>query len=625
MSLRRVGWLAAMFVATVLWVSCGEVYRPVVIPIANNPPNSANFHAVFGINNNVAPNPGTALQIDVSGDSAIGQASMGINPTHAAILPNNRVFVTSAGSVTNGDPDVITAFSPATGGSIAAGIGSPVTFTLPNSGPNQSAAITAISESGNVVTATLAAPGLATAAAGDPIVISGVIIPDPTAPNPAGYDGNFTIASVANSGTTITYNDAVTGLAPLATTTGTAMIPLPSFCSYQPDFVASTQTLAAYVANYGQEDGANCTLASTDSIAALNTSSNIISNIAYLPAGSHPVLMAEMPNGQNLYVVTQGDGATVPASVMNLSTIDLSATATISLGVGVNPAWIASRPDGQRIYVLTQGDGQLHTIRTDNTVASTSVGIGANYVLYDKGLNRLYVTSPAAAPGANGLVYVFSATGDLPTPLVTPSGNPPGALVIPPVPPCATAPATCGPVIPVSVAALPDGSRFYVASYQTQSSCSDPDVGTGACIIPMVTVFDAGSLTIRTASSSIFNAELSLFSSPPFAGPASQPLPLPLQYAVPQVASCAPPAVYSPSTPRFRMFATAAADSSHVYVSICDAGAIADISTNTNTLTQGTNANDKLVIDLLAPLSAGGIGVNGQPSPQSPVFLLAGQ
>ena len=613
MSLRRVGWLAAMFVATVLWMSCGEVYRPVVIPIANNPPNSANFHAVFGISNNVAPNPGTALQIDVSGDSAIGQASMGINPTHAAILPNNRVFVTSAGSVTNGSPDVITAFSPATGGSIAVGIGNPITFTLPNSGPDQSSAITAISEATNLVTVTLASPGLVTAAAGDPIVISGVIIPDPTAPNPAGYDGNFTIVSVANSGTTITYNDPVTGLAALATTTGTAMIPLPSFCSYQPDFVTSTQTSAAYVANYGQENGPNCTLPSTDSIAALSTINNTITHIAYLPAGSHPVLMAETPNAQNLYVVNQGDG-TNPTTVFNLSTIDLSTISTIP--IGANPSWIASRPDGQRIYVVTQGDGQLYTIRTDNTVASTSVGVGANYVLYDKGLNRIYVTSPAVTPGANGLVYVFSATGDLPTALSTPSGNPPGAVVIPAVPPCATAPATCGPVIPTSVAALPDGSRFYVASYQTQSPCSDPNAGTGSCIIPMVTVFDANSLAIRAASSSMFGSELSLFTSPPFAVG---------QYAVPASASCVPPAVYSPASTRFRMFATAAADSSHVYVSICDAGAIADISANTNTLTQGTNANDKLVIDLLAPLSTGGIGVNGQPPPQSPVFLLTGQ
>jgi hypothetical protein len=617
MSFRRVGWLAAIFVATVLWMSCGEVYRPVVIPIANNPPNSANFHAVFGINNNVAPNPGTALQIDVSGDSAIGQANMGINPTHAAILPNNRVFVTSAGSVMNGDPDVITAFSPAIGSSIAVGIGNPITFTLPNSGPNQSSAITAISESGNVVTVTLAPPGLATAAPGDPIVISGVIIPDPTVLNPAGYDGNFTIVSVGNSGTTVTYNNTITGLDPLSATTGTAMVPLPSFCSYQPDFVTSTQTGAAYVLNYGQENGANCSLASTDSIATLSTISNTISNIAYLPGGSHPILMEETPNGQNLYVVTQGDGATVPVNVLNLSTIDLSATATIQLGVGVNPSWIASRPDGQQIYVVTAGDGQLYTIRSDNTVTSQSVGVGANYVLYDKSLNRLYVTSPAATAGANGLVYVFTAIGNAPVPLPTPSGNPPGALIIPPVPPCGAAPATCTPVTPVSVAALPDGSRFYVASYQIQSPCSDPNVGTGSCIIPMVTVFDARSLTIRAASSSLFGAELSLFTSPPFAAAT--------QYAVPELTSCRPATVYSPSATRFRMSATAAADSSRVYVSICDAGAIAAISTTTNTLSQGTNANDRLVIDLLAPLSAGAAGLSGHPPPQSPVFLLTGQ
>ena len=615
MSLRRVGWLAAIFVATVLWLSCGEVYRPVVIPIANNPPNPANSHAVFGISNNISPNPGTALQIDVSGDSNIGEAAMGINPTHAALqtLSNggSRIFVASAGSVTNGYPDVINSFSPATGG---AGIGTPITFSLPNVGPNQSSAITAISESGNVVTVTLASP-IGQATVGAPIVITGVVISG-NVQSPAGYDGNFTISSV--SGTTIQYVDTITGLA--SASGGTATVPLPNFCSYQPDFVATTQADAVYVANYGQENGTNCSLASTDSIAVLNANNNNITNIGYLPAGSHPILMAEAPNAQNLYVVNQGNG-TSPTTVLNVSTIDLSTTATIP--IGVNPAWIASRPDGQRVYVVTQGDGQLYTIRVDNTVAAPQpVGVGANYILYDKGLNRLYVTSPAGTPNANGLVYVFSATGDVPTPLVTPSGNPPGAVIIPPVPACAAAPNTCGPVIPVSVAALPDGSRFYVASYQIQSApCSDPYAGTGSCLIPMVTVFDAGSLTIRAASSSYFGAELSLLTGPPFV-PAPQPG-KPPQYAVPEVASCRPATVYSPSATRFRMYATAAADSSHVYVSICDANAIADISTTSDTITQGTNATDKLVTDLLPP-SGAAPPVNNQPVPQSPVFLLTG-
>jgi len=379
------------------------------------------------------------------------------------------------------------------------------------------------------------------------------------------------------------------------------------------------------VANYGQENGANCSFASTDSVAALNTTSNSVAQIAYLPAGSHPILMAETPNAENLYVVNQGVG-TSPATVLNLSPVDLSTMATIP--IGVNPSWLATRPDGQRVYVVTQGDGQLYTIRADNTVASPQpVGAGANYVLYDKNLNRLYVTSPAATTSANGLVYVFSATSDLPTALATPLGNPPGALIVPPVPPCATAPATCGPVIPVSVAALPDGSRFYVASYQTQLSCSDPNVGPSPCIIPMVTVFDAGSLTIRTASSSLFGAELSLLADPCPPGSAAtcfSPFTLG-QYAVPRLTSCDPPPIYTPSSTRFRMFAAAAADSSHVYVSICDAGAIADISTTTNTVSQGTNADDRLVIDLLAPFSAAAPGLNNQPPPQSPVFLLTGQ
>jgi DNA-binding beta-propeller fold protein YncE len=600
-----------MLVATLILMSCGEVYRPVVIPISNNPPNPANSHAVFGISTNVAPNPGSVLQIDVSGDSSIGVARMGINPTHAAIQfvgNSSRIFVASAGSVVNGDPDIITAFNPA----FSSGIASPFTFSLPNVGPNQSSAITAISESGNAVTVTLAS-AINSAAIGGPIVISGVIIQGGDVKTQGAYNGNFTITSI--SGNTIQYADPISGL--LSASEGTATVPFPMFCSYQPDFVTTAQTSAVYVANYGQENGTNCSLASTDSVAALNTGNNTVSNIRYLPAGSHPVLMAETPNALNLYVANQGDGIS-PATVMNLSPVDLSTIATIP--IGVNPSWIATRPDGQFVYVVTEGDGQLYTISTvSNAVmsAAQSVGVGANYILYDRSMNRLYVTSPAS-----GLVYIFSATGNTPAPLPTPSGNPPGALVIPPVPPCAAAPATCGPVTPVSVAALPDGSRFYVASYQTQTPCSDPYAGSGPCIIPMLTVFDARSLTIRAASSSYFGAELSLLSGPPFV-PANPPTPP--QYAIPVAPSCAPAAIYSPSATRFRMFAAASADSSHVYVSICDAGAIADVSTTTNTVNQGTNADDRLVIDLLAPFSAAAPGPNSQPPPQSPVFLLAGQ
>src|SRR5713226_3842825 len=147
MSLRRSGRLAVVMVLTVLCISCGQVYRPFVIPTTTVPPNPANFHAVFALNSNgsfaASAQPptfsfssGTATQIDVSGDTTNGVANMGINPTHAAILANDsRVFVASAGSIEPGGVDVITAFTPAFFSSIASGLSNLTTFSLPSAPP----------------------------------------------------------------------------------------------------------------------------------------------------------------------------------------------------------------------------------------------------------------------------------------------------------------------------------------------------------------------------------------------------------------------------------------------------------------------------------------------------------
>ncbi len=591
MSFRRVGWVAAIAVATLLELSCGQVYRPVVIPIDTNPPNPENFHAVFGISSNAPFNPGSALQIDVSGDSNIGEENMGVNPTHAAILPNHsRVFVASAGSLYTGDSDIITAFFPAPASSTAQGLSAPTIFTLPNVGANQSSGILAISEgtspNQNLVTLTLSAP-LINAQVGAALVISNVIDSlDVT--NPNGYDGNFTILSV--SGTTITYSDAITGLH--ATSGGTATVPIPLFCRYFPDYVTASQATTIFVANYGDENGPQCNLTSTDSIAALNPINNTISQLQYLAPGAHPIGMVETPNNQNLYVLEQGANV-----VQDLSPVDLSTIATFT--VGNNPAWAVARIDNQRVYFITQGDGMLVPIDTaTNTVLASqtnlSVGAGANWVLYDPNLNRLYVPSPNL-----GEIFIYSATGgvdlggvanDTPTLLKAICVN--GSA-----PPCATG------NYPVSVAALPDGSRFYVASFQTQTSCVDVTVGSGStCMVPMLTVFDALSMTVKPATTSVLNPSLSLLTSPQFAA---------TQYAVPPVAACVPDPIYNPSStghPRLRMFTTASEDGSHVYVSICDASAIADIQTNTDTIATGTdNAPDQLVTNIAPPFGACGI------------------
>jgi YVTN family beta-propeller protein len=505
MSFRRAAQFAILLFATLICVSCGQVYRPVVIPTTTTPPNPSNFHEVFALNANVPANPGSAFQIDVSGDTDVAATTgmetpnhIGVNPTHAVILSNNsRLYVASAGSMSTGGVDTVSVFSPAADSSTATGFGNVSAVTLP------------------------------------------------------------------------------TGSLPV--------------------FLSTTQTNAVYVANFGSA-GSSSPDCVTGCVAVIGTSTNVISRI--VPAGVNPVSLAATPNGTKLYVANQGDN-----TVSSFNTLDMSPN-TVTGFSGNTPVWVVARGDNQKIYVLTQGDGNLVTIDTvtDTVSSSLPVGAGANYMSYDVHLNRLYVTNPTTS-----MVYVFSTTGgtgDTPTQLAAIS------LTLGTTPPC---PAGC---IPVSVTALPDGSRFYVASYQTASPCPDPTVvdSTGAsvpCVIPQVTVFDAHSLTVKIPS-------ISLLMPLQFATG---------QYAVPRLSSCDPsPTTYQPGFVRFRLSTASANDSSRVYVGICDAGAVAIINTTTSSTSTGTNNTpDTLAADLPAPFSAGPPGTNGQPPPQNPIFLLSGQ
>jgi YVTN family beta-propeller protein len=551
------------------------------------PPTPGNFHAVFGISLNLPTDPGGAMQIDVVGDSIIAETppsdtKFGNIPTHAAILPNNaRLFVASAGSVAGGI-DVVTSFSPAFQSTITPAFGPMTAIGL----PAQTATIAAISEdSNNIVTVTLATP-LTNVTVGT-IVISGVVIP-PCSPLPCislpqnAYDGGFAILSIDGTGTTLTYKNPTPNL-PTLSSGGTATFPP------QPVFLNSTQNNAMYVANYN-----------SNSVSAINATSNFVSNTK--TAGVHPVALAETPNGSKIYVANQGDNTVSSLNVADLSQNNLTGF------TGITPVWVVARGDSQKVYVLTQGDGKLVTIDTATDTAITPdcsvtpglcVGAGANFIFFDPHLNRLYVTNPATA-----MVYVFSDTGGAnDTPLLLEQISFAADST-----PC---PAGCSPT---AVTALADGSRFYVASYQTATS-NCPDGIVGSCVIPSLAVFDANSLAFKTT--------VTLLTGPMFTG----------QTAVPALTACGPVpanplALYTPGATRFRVFAVAATDSSHVYVSMCDAGAIADVNaTNNNANGSGDNGTppDTLITDLPTAFSNGATQPNGQPPNQNPVFMLTGQ
>ncbi len=320
---------------------------------------------------------------------------------------------------------------------------------------------------------------------------------------------------VANS-----LEDSVSSYIPnSATNVATTSLP----ASSNPVFVHTTENATVYVANFG-----------TNTVAAISTGTNAALS-PLIQVGSHPVALAETPDQKKLYAVNQGDD-----TVSSIKAEDRSVNPPIA--VGTTPVWALARSDSARVYVLNSGSGTVSTIdtTTDTVLSSVAVGAGANYMIYDSKLSRIYISNPIA----NTLTALNISV------------DPPALLFTLPV-----------AASPITVAALPDGSRVYVASVSL----------AGGNAISQVTVVNAGDGSVRTV--------------------------VPLS-SVP--ASC--------GVARFEVFIVASADSSKVFVGNCDAGNTSIIRTS----------DDTKVLDIPAPLSANTPPNGGNPLPQNPVFVLSG-
>jgi|HubBroStandDraft_6_1064221.scaffolds.fasta_scaffold143115_2 YVTN family beta-propeller protein len=133
MSMCLKGRLAAVLVAALICISCGDVYRPTIVPEPVTPPDPQNFHAAFTANTNGTANPGSTTQIDVSGDTISGIVNLGIGPVHLAVQPASSVTPTRVWSANPGSSSV-TVFSSAT---TTGAISTATTINLPiNPPPN---------------------------------------------------------------------------------------------------------------------------------------------------------------------------------------------------------------------------------------------------------------------------------------------------------------------------------------------------------------------------------------------------------------------------------------------------------------------------------------------------------
>jgi YVTN family beta-propeller protein len=343
-----------------------------------------------------------------------------------------------------------------------------------------------------------------------------------------------TFAALVDSATKVyvanSAEDTVSEFSPSsATPVNTVSLPAGS----APNVVASTESATVYVSNFG-----------SGTVSAISTISNAVTNTTTV--GGSPVSMVEIPSAQLVYVANAAT-AKGPGSVVSINTIDLSANPPIvasKTAPWVSPLWVVSRSDGQRVYVLDKGSGFVSAIDTNfDTVVGTpaSVGVGADFMAYDPTLNRLYVTNPT-----NKVVVLDASTDSL------------SAM-------------TASIANPISVTALLDGTRAYVASAQVNGTAPNQTISSS------VTVLNTADLSVKTT--------------------------IPLT-SVRLVCS---------SKTASELSIAASEDSSRVYVGNCDAGNTAVIQTS----------NDTLLLEIPAPLGAFSPPTT-KPPLQNPVFVLAG-
>jgi hypothetical protein len=471
----------------IVCTGCGETYRPVAFPIPPSPPNPGASNSVFVLSSDGTEEAGVMSRIDVSGDSYLNAANLGIAPVHAALVPGGATLYTV-----------------------------------------------------NNLANTISANG------------------------------------VSNSGTGTT-------------------ISLPSGSA--PVFVATTESSNMYAANYG-----------LGTVSQINTTTNVVSttisvdpalpnNPDYTAAApdttSQPVALAETPDGKRLYAANRGGGY-----LTSINTVDDSRNPRIS--IGGTPAEVAARADSAAVFALDSTTGNVYSI--DPTVVpepapkSVPTAAGADFMSYDSGLNRLYVLKSgyvsATANSSGNALWVLDASG-------SPALNPP-ALLAGPISIPAYAGSACGPgtPVPVSVAALPDSSRVYVASYQISGStlCSQVNVFSTSGYVP-TTVISTGATIIDTTDAT--GCALARPAIPGANGPAG-----------------------------FRLSIAAAADlpTTRVYVANCDAGGTTIITTVPISAvgSQLAQSADTVLTSLAAPESsfaaAGGAAL---PPPQNPLFVLS--
>src|SRR6266481_8668415 len=91
--MKRFLWLGFVLCLDLICSGCGDTFRPIIIPNPPTFPNPKAAHTVVAINDNGLFVAGTAMVIDVSGDTDVSVVNVGVAPVHAVQQAASEVLV----------------------------------------------------------------------------------------------------------------------------------------------------------------------------------------------------------------------------------------------------------------------------------------------------------------------------------------------------------------------------------------------------------------------------------------------------------------------------------------------------------------------------------------------------
>jgi DNA-binding beta-propeller fold protein YncE len=394
------------------WLGCGQTYRPVATPIIPAPPNPAFAHQAVVLSGNGTNNPGASTTIDVSGDTAVSQATVGLEPSYAAVLSNGRVYVTnslddtlSVFSVTAPTP-VVTVSLPQGSTPVFAGTADTNSVYVANAGNNTVSVLSlganvisntvsvgvkpvALSELPNAQTVYVANAGSGGIAGSvDSINVIDLSVNPPIAACAAApWSSPVAVAARSDSQMVFVLDQGSGYVTAIDTSSGTTM-----------DTVVGCVSVGAGASFMGYDPALNrlyVTNPSVQSLTVFDVSSASFSNQSVVgvisfaagsvacPSGCSPLSVAVTPPlGNQAYVATAAVSAGVVTSrVTVISTPTLALTGTIPLAtvpqtcVAGTPfeLYTAASADGTRAYVGNCDVGNTTIINTSTNTVVTNL------------------------------------------------------------------------------------------------------------------------------------------------------------------------------------------------------------------------------------------------------------